>query len=719
MNLLIVESPAKARTIEGYLGGDFRVLSSYGHIRDLPPKKLGVDIEKNYQPEYQILAQSKANLSKIRTALKSANKIYLATDYDREGEAIAWHLVAALNLSKNKKEVLRITFNEITKSAIQNSIKKPRKIDMDLVDAQQARRVLDRLVGYKISPFLWKKVTRGLSAGRVQSVAVRLIVEREREIEKFKTDEYWEVIANLTKIKDETLIKAKLVSHNSKPVKKLDIKDEAEAEKIKQELEEAKYKISEIQDKERKVSPYAPYRTSTLQQDAARKLRFSAKKTMFIAQKLYEGVDLGESKRVGLITYMRTDSANLSTESVKRAREYIKKKLGDKYLPPHALIYKTKNLGAQEAHEAIRPTDPTLEPLAVKNNLSRDEWRLYDLIWRRMIASQCEAAKILDRIVKIGAKDYGFETRGRTIKFPGFLSIYSLGLKDSILPDLKSGEILNLKNLDLNQKFTQPPFRYSEATLVKELEKRGIGRPSTYAPIMSTIQDRNYVKKVDGYFHPEEVGVVVNDVLVEHFPEVVDYNFTARMEGDLDKIADGQLAWVKVIDEFYKPFAKHLKSKEKTVKKEDVAHQKTGRKCPECKKGEIIIKMGRFGRFYACSNYPDCKYKEKMEKKEVLGEKAKKMQKKALLLLKKNTKCAKCGADMAVRTSRYGTFLGCTSYPKCRNIIAVEEDSNLSCPKCKEGKVVRRFTRKGKVFWGCSRYPDCDFASWTKPDANS
>jgi DNA topoisomerase-1 len=336
-----------------------------------------------------------------------------------------------------------------------------------------------------------------------------------------------------------------------------------------------------------------------------------------------------------------------------------------------------------------------------------------------MIASQCEAAKILDRIVKIEAKDYGFETRGRTIKFPGFLSIYNLGLKDSILPDLKSGEILNLKNLDLNQKFTQPPFRYSEATLVKELEKRGIGRPSTYAPIMSTIQDRNYVKKVDGYFHPEEVGVVVNDVLVEHFPEVVDYNFTARMEGDLDKIADGQLAWVKVIDEFYKPFAKHLKSKERTVKKEDVAHQKTGRKCPECKKGEIIIKMGRFGRFYACSNYPDCKYKEKMEKKEVLGEKAKKMQKKALLLLKKNTKCAKCGADMAVRTSRYGTFLGCTNYPKCRNIIAVEEDSNLSCPKCKEGKVVRRFTRKGKVFWGCSRYPDCDSASWTKPEANS
>jgi DNA topoisomerase-1 len=715
MNLLIVESPAKARTIEGYLGGDFRVLSSYGHIRDLPPKKLGVDLKNNYQPEYQILTQSKANLAKIKTALKQADKIYLATDYDREGEAIAWHLIAALNLSKNKKDVLRITFNEITKNAIQNSIKKPREIDINLVDAQQARRILDRLVGYKLSPFLWKKVTRGLSAGRVQSVAVRLIVEREREIEKFKADEYWEVIANLTKIKDETLIKAKLVSHNSKPVKKLDIKTELEAEKIKQELEEAKYKISEIKDKERLMHPLAPYRTATLQQDAARKLRYSAKKTMFIAQKLYEGIDLGEGKRTGLITYMRTDSTNLSTESVKKARGYIKKKLGDKYLPPQALIYKTKNLGAQEAHEAVRPTDPTLEPSGLKNNLSRDEWRLYDLVWRRMIASQCESAKIFDRIVNIEAKEYGFETRGRTIKFPGFLSIYSLGLKDSILPDLKSGEILDLKSLDLNQKFTQPPSRYSEATLVKELEKRGIGRPSTYAPIMSTIEDRNYVKKVDGYFHPEEVGVVVNDVLVEHFPEVVDYNFTARMEGDLDKIADGELAWVQVIDEFYKPFAKHLKIKEKTVKKEDVAQQKTGKKCPECKKGEIVIKMGRFGRFYACSGYPECKYKEKMEKKEVLSEKAKKMQKKALVLLKKNELCAKCGADMAVRTSRYGTFLGCTNYPKCRNIIAVEEDSNFSCPKCKEGKVVRRFTRKGKVFWGCSRYPDCDFASWTKP----
>ncbi|MCX6811508.1 MAG: type I DNA topoisomerase [Candidatus Berkelbacteria bacterium] len=729
MNLLIVESPAKARTIEGYLGGDFRVLSSYGHIRDLPPKKLGVDINNDYQPEYQILSRAKANLAIIKEALKKADKIYLATDYDREGEAIAWHLIAALNLTKNKSKVLRITFNEITKNAIQDSIKKPRKIDINLVNAQQARRILDRLVGYKLSPFLWKKITRGLSAGRVQSVAVRLIVERERKIENFKSDEYWEVIANLTKKKDdnliserankgsETLIKAKLTKSQDKPIKKLDIKGDKEAEKIKNDLEGAKYKISNIKDKEREINPFAPYRTATLQQDAARKLKYSAKKTMFVAQRLYEGVDLGDDKRVGLITYMRTDSTNLSVESVKKARDYIEKSLGEDYLPKTANIYKTKNLGAQEAHEAVRPTDPSLEPSSLKKYLSRDEWRLYELIWRRMIASQCESAKIFDRIIEIEAKEYGFEARGRTIKFPGFLSIYSLGLKDAILPKLKIGEILDLKSLDLNQKFTQPPARYSEATLVKELERRGIGRPSTYAPIMSTIEDRHYVKKVDGYFHPVEVGIVVNDVLVEHFPEVVDYNFTARMEGDLDKIADGKLDWIQVIDEFYKPFSKHLEAKEKTVKKEDVAHQKTGRKCPECKKDEIVIKIGRFGRFYACSEYPQCKYKEKMEKKEVMSLKAKKLQKKAQKLLKKNLKCAKCGADMAVRTSRYGTFLGCTNYPKCRNIIAVEEDSNIGCPKCKEGRVVRRFTRKGKIFWGCSRYPDCDFASWSKPVA--
>ncbi|MBU2595471.1 type I DNA topoisomerase [Patescibacteria group bacterium] len=743
MNLLIVESPAKARTIEGYLGGDFQVLSSFGHIRDLPKKKIGVDTENNYQPEYHILSKARANLAKIKTALGKADKIYLATDYDREGEAIAWHLTHALGVGNQK--YLRITFSEITQSAIKNAVKNPRKIDMDLVDAQQARRILDRLVGYKLSPFLWKKVARGLSAGRVQSVAVRLIVEREREIEEFKPDEYWEVIANLLKdepdpeanfgvsgrvrwqgsssaasiglhprgkprgiqaIPNKDLIKAKLITVDGKPIKKLEINSQKKSEKIKNDLEKAKYAVSKISDKERLMHSPAPYRTATLQQDAAHKLRFSAKKTMFVAQKLYE---------TGHISYMRTDSTNLSAEAIKGARLYIKEKLGKKYLPEAANIYKTKNIGAQEAHEAIRPTNPKLGPEEIKNNLSNEEFKLYELIWRRMIASQCQSAKISDRRIEVQAKEYGFMALGRTINFDGFLRVYSLGLKDAFLPELKKGEALKLKNLDLSQKFTQPRPRFSEASLVRELEKKGIGRPSTYAPIMSTIEDRQYVKKIDGYFHPEEIGKVVNDVLVEHFPEVVDYNFTAKMEGDLDKIADGKLKWVAVIDEFFKPFAKHLALKEKTLKREDITHQKTTKKCPDCKKGEVIIKMGRYGRFYACSNYPECVYKEKIKKKEVLSAETKKLQLKAEELLKKNQKCKQCKAGMAVRTSRYGVFLGCTNYPKCRNIIPIEDESAPYCPKCQKGRVVKRFTKKGKIFWGCSKYPKCDFASWMKP----
>jgi len=717
MNLVIVESPAKARTIEGYLGGDFHVLSSYGHIRDLPPKKLGINIEKDYKPEYHILSKARANISILKKALINADKIYLATDYDREGEAIAWHLTKALG--SNIKNYLRITFTEITKNAITKSINKPRKIDMNLVDAQQARRILDRLVGYKLSPFLWKKVTRGLSAGRVQSVAVRLIVEKEREIENFKSDEYWEIIANLIKKGDNNIIKAKLSAISDKRINKLEIKNKKNADKIKKELLGSTYKISDIKDKERQIYPPAPYRTATLQQDAARRLRFTAKKTMFIAQKLYEGVDLGEGKRTGLITYMRTDSTNLSNESIQKARKYIKQDLGEKYLPEKANIHLTKNKGAQEAHEAIRPTNPKLQPQKIKNNLARDEFRLYQLIWQRMIASQCASARISDKIVEIIAKKYGFITKGRTINFDGFLSIYNLGFKDALLPKLVKGEKLHLKKLDLEQKFTQPPSRYSEASLVRELEKRGIGRPSTYAPIMSTIEDRQYVKKIDGYFHPIEIGTLVNDVLVEHFPEVVDYNFTAHMEEDLDRIANGKLKWIQVIDEFYKPFSKHLQIKDKTLKKEDISQKSTGRKCPECKKGEIIIKMGRYGSFYACSNYPECKYKEKIEKHEVVSEKSKKLQKKAEVILKKNQKCKKCQADMAIRTSRYGVFLGCTNYPKCRNIISIEDESALFCPKCKKGRVVKRFTRKGKVFWGCSSYPKCDFASWTQPQENN
>ena len=575
MNLLIVESPAKAKTIEGYLGKDFRVLSSFGHVRDLPKSKLGVDPENNFKPEYHILAKARVNLNKIKASLKKAKKVYLATDCDREGEAIAWHLTKAFGLGNPK--YLRITFTEITKDAVKKSLENPRQIDMNLVDAQQARRILDRLVGYKLSPFLWKKVLRGLSAGRVQSVAVRLIVEREREIEKFKPDEFWEVMANLLKNKD--LIKAKLAAVNGRAIKKLEIDSQEKSEKIKSDLEKAEYKVSKIIDRERLIHPPVPFRTSTLQQEASRRLKYSAKKTMFVAQKLYEN---------GRISYMRTDSANLSAGSITAAREYIKEKLGKDYLPPKANLYKTKNLGAQEAHEAIRPTNPKLEPQGLKNNLSNEEFKLYQLIWRRMVASQCQSAIISDKKIEIRANKYGFESKGQMINFDGFLKIYSLGLKDDLLPQLKEGETLELKNLDLNQKFTQPKPRFSEASLVRELENRGIGRPSTYAPIMSTIEERQYVKKIDGYFYPEEIGMVVNDVLAEHFNEVIDYNFTAKMEENLDKIAEGRLKWAEVIAEFYKPFAKHLKIKEKTLKKEDISEQKTGKKCPKAKEMWLI-----------------------------------------------------------------------------------------------------------------------------------
>jgi DNA topoisomerase-1 len=721
-NLVIVESPAKAKTIEGYLGKDYRVLSSYGHVRDLPKTKLGVDPENDFKPKYRLMPRSKSQVNKIKKAFKKANSLYLATDLDREGEAIAWHLVEALGLDKKNKQVRRITFDQITKSAIKKAIAKPRDIDMDLVDAQQARRILDRLVGYKLSPLLWKKITRGLSAGRVQSVAVRLVVERERKIEKFKPQKYFQIKAELTD--GQKKFEASLYKIKDKKIGKLDIKSKKEADKIKNDLAEDIWKVIDLEKKTKAKNPYPPYNTASLQRDAAYRLNFSAKKSMFLAQKLYEGVSI-EGKNQGLITYMRTDSFNLADEAIDKARTYIKENYSSD-LPEKARRFKSKSKGAQEAHEAVRPTDPTKDPQSIKKYLELDQFKLYQLIWQRMIASQMKSIKYnaVKAIIKVG--DYQFVAKGRTIVDPAFSKIYSVSLKEAVIPELKKDQELNLLKLISKEKETQPPSRYSESALVKELEKRGIGRPSTYAPTISTIQDRNYIEKLEGYFHPTEIGVVVNDFLVKYFPKVMDYEFTAEMESKLDDIAKGSKQWQKVIKDFYQPFESNLESVGEKIKKEDISEQKLGEKCPKCK-GDLVKKMGRFGSFVACSNYPDCKYsrplknnegslgKRPKQKKNELSEEEKKRAEKVLA---KNQKCPKCNSKMEIKKGRFGVFLGCSNYPECKYLIPVPEKTGQKCPDCGGDIVVKR-TRRGKKFWGCSNYPKCDWASWQDPSRKS
>lgn len=712
MNLVVVESPAKAKTIEKYLGGDFKVLASFGHIRDLPKKELGVDIEKDYQPTYEIPTDSKKTISLLRREWDKAKEIYLATDLDREGEAISWHLLEALKLDDKDPRVKRITFSEITGTALKNAIAHPRKIDMNLVDAQQARRVLDRLVGYKLSPMLWKKVKSGLSAGRVQSVAVRLIVEREREIKAFKPEEYWIVAVLLSKQKDELKFKAYLIEEDGKPIKKLDIKKEAEAKKIEKALASAKYSVLSVDKNDLVRRPSAPFTTSTLQMEASRKLGFSAKQTMSLAQRLYEA---------GKISYMRTDSTNLSTSALTAIRKTIESEFGKKYLPASAQKYATKSKRAQEAHEAIRPTHFN------EREASNDprEQRLYDLIWKRTVASQMKEAliEVIEaRILAATKEKLVFLARGESIKFDGFIKVYIEGKDDEIeeekitIPELAKDEVLDFHQFEKTQKFTEPPKRYSEATLVKKLESLDIGRPSTYAPTMSTIQDRGYVRLEEKRFFPEEIAEIVNDLLVEHFPVVVDYKFTAKMEDEFDDIAEGKMEWPKVIDEFYKPFAENLKDKNKELDKKDIAPVKEiGEKCPECKK-PLVERFGKFGKFIACSNYPECKYSRPLETKE---------DKKASVIHEngeveklsevEGEKCDKCKGKMIVKEGRFGKFLACENYPKCKNTKTIVSGKTMKCPDCDDGTVVERRTKKGRVFWGCSRYPKCKFASWQDP----
>jgi len=692
MNLLIVESPAKAKTIEKYLGRDYKVLASYGHVRDLPKSKLGVEIEKNFEPQYLIPVKAKKVVKDLKEAVAKADTIYLATDYDREGEAIAWHVLSATGLDKEKKKaVKRITFTEITKPALVDAVKNPREIDLNLVDAQQARRVLDRLVGYKLSPFLWKKVLRGLSAGRVQSVALRLIVEREREIEKFNKDEYWSIEANLGKIQP---FKAVLTEIDGKKLDKLAIKSEKEANKIVDDLKNSEYKVKSVETKDRKRSPAPPFTTSTLQQEAGRKLGFSAKQTMRLAQTLYEQ---------GLITYMRTDSVNISPIAARAAQEALKNIYGANYALTEPRFFKGKAKGAQEAHEAIRPTEPNQEP--TKLNLEGQNTRLYKLIWQRFLASQAPEALFEETSAKITTGKYLFNAAGSVIKFDGFLRIYEIedeNLNTQKLPKLAEGEIVELKNLEKNQHFTEPPARYSEGTLVKELEKRGIGRPSTYAPTISTIQDRGYVQKQEGRLAPLEIGVKVNDLLVEHFPEIVGYEFTSNLEEKFDEIAEGKVAWQPVIKDFYEPFAKHLEEKTETVQKTNM-DEETSEICPECK-SPIVIKYGRFGKFYACSKYPECKYT-----KPLVDANTQKQIDEA-----KDEKCEKCGKPMVMKQSRFGAFLACSGYPECRQTKSLAPAASVPCPNCGK-KLLKRRSKRGKNFWGCEGYPECKTAFWNEP----
>ena len=723
MQLIIVESPTKAKTISKFLGPKYKVRSSYGHMRDLPEKKMGIDIEKNFQPQYVINPKSEEKVEILKKEAKNAEHVILATDEDREGEAIAWHLAEILDLNPEEKN--RIVFHEITKKAIEKALDSPREINIDLVDAQQARRILDRLVGFELSPFLWEKIRRGLSAGRVQSIALRLIAEREREIEKFEKEEYWTVSAMLeirsphgdrisksfeaalteqNEKKIEEVITLKLFAGDYKTRKSI-IANEKTATEIKAELEKAAYSVREIIKKETKRTPPPAFTTSTLQQAAINSLGYSAKLTMMLAQKLYEH---------GFITYMRTDSTSLSLESMLGARKTIEKLFGKDYALESPRFYKTKSKGAQEAHEAIRPTYTDKTPDEIKGSLDEKQLRLYRLIWRRMMACQMQSAVLNSVKVTIDAtgekNKYTLQANGSTVKFAGYLKVYGdkLPVTENILPPLKEKEALNLVEVNTSQKFTAPPPRYSEAALVKVMEENGIGRPSTYAPTISTIIDRKYVdKNEEKKLFPLEIGFLVNDLLVEHFPQIVDSQFTAGMERDLDEIAEGNKKWVPVIKEFYGPFHKNLKKKSKEVKKEDLL-QKIGRQCPECG-GDLVMKFGRFGKFIACAKYPDCKYTEKTEEEKKEDQE------------NSGQVCEKCGAPMVVKRGRFGAFLGCSRYPECKTIKKIENKTGVKCPKCHptgdrpQGDILERKSKRGRVFYGCSNYPHCDFSLWNKP----
>ncbi|HQD18118.1 MAG: type I DNA topoisomerase [Bacillota bacterium] len=670
-SLVVVESPTKAKTISRFLGRGYQVKASMGHVRDLPKSKLGVDIDDGYKPTYINVRGMGGVIRELKAAAKDADTVLFATDPDREGEAISWHLAHLLGIDPASK--CRIEFNEITKNAIREAIKNPRQIDIDYVNAQQARRVLDRLVGYKLSPFLWRKVKRGLSAGRVQSVALRLIVDREREIEAFVPEEYWTIEVDLEPLAaDETTkpasfegqesasfrFTARLVSESGK---KVHIPNEDEADRIRCDLEQASFVVTAIARKEKRRSPSPPFTTSTLQQEASRKLRFSPSRTMRVAQQLYEGIDIGSEGTVGLITYMRTDSTRVASEAQTEARSYIESAYGKQFVPSRPYQYKSRG-GAQDAHEAIRPTSSSRLPDALKPYLTADQYKLYRLIWLRFIASQMSAAVYDSVAVDIQAGVYGLRASGSRLIFPGFLSVYEEGRDAATeadesfdLPQLDEGEQLRRIEVRPEQHFTQPPPRYTEATLIRTLEENGVGRPSTYVSIIDTIRKRNYVYLEDRQFRPTDLGVAVNDLLAEYFPSIVDIEFTANLEQDLDKIAEGQAAWDEVVDDFYKPFEQTLETAMKNAETVSVPDQESDEKCPQC------------------------------------------------------------GRNLVYKDGRYGRFLACPGFPECRFTKPLIEELDVACPECAIGRVVKRRSRRGRAFYACSRYPDCRFTSWNEP----
>jgi len=715
--LVIVESPAKCKTIQKYLGKDVVVLASYGHVRDLLPKEGAVDTANDFAMKYQVIERNSKHVDAIAKAMKKADVLYLATDPDREGEAISWHLYELLKKRgtlKNKK-THRVVFHEITKQAVNDAVANPRELSMDMVNAQQARRALDYLVGFTLSPLLWKKVRRGLSAGRVQSPALRMIVERELEIEAFEPKEYWSIEADAALKKAD--FDAKLTHLQGKKLSQFTINNEtgsAEAVAILTKAADGKLLVTNVSKKQRKRNPAAPFTTSTLQQEASRKLGFGAQRTMSVAQQLYEGVDTGEGA-VGLITYMRTDSVSLAKEAVEELRVFIAEKYGAIAVPKAPQVYKTKSKNAQEAHEAVRPTSILRTPDSLKSYLPADQHKLYTLIWQRTLASQMVHATMNTVAVDLGCGAGNiFRANGSTVVNPGFMSVYLEGQDDSksdkderLLPLMEVGDVVDLKAVRPEQHFTEPPPRYSEASLVRSLEEHDIGRPSTYANIISTLLQREYVELEKKRFHPTDVGRVVGKFLVDHFTQYVDYGFTASLEGDLDAVSRGEKEWVPLLRKFWGPFKEQVETKDKEVQRSDVTQELMDEDCPKCGK-KLSSRLGRSGRFVGCTAYPECDYTRNVDGEETTASEPE---------VVADRKCPKCESDLWVRIGKYGKFIGCSSYPKCKHIESLEQPTNtgVDCPQCKKGEILVRKSRRGKIFYSCSGYPECDYALWNEP----
>jgi DNA topoisomerase-1 len=723
-NLVVVESPAKAKTLAKYLGRNYQVRASVGHILDLPKSKLGVDVGNDFSPDYSVIPGKSKIITELRKAAKEKDMVFLAPDPDREGEAIAWHIAEKIGVPQSKLK--RVLFNEITKDAVQKAIKNPLPLNKDRYDAQQARRVLDRLVGYQVSPLLWKKVRRGLSAGRVQSVAVRIIVEREREIRAFVPVEYWSIVARVEG-DEPPPFDARLVEVGGKRLdpKGFRVENDQQAQTILQAITSAKWIVRDVETKERKRNPQPPFITSRLQQEASRKHSFSPKRTMGLAQRLYEGVELGSEGSVGLITYMRTDSTRISPEAQRHARDFITARYGDRYLPKEPPTYRSRKQ-AQDAHEAIRPTSMEYTPERVERFLDPAEFKLYTLIWNRFVASQMAPAIYDQTAVDIPIGEYLFRANGQVEKFDGFMRVYTEGVDekaqdkddsaepdsadDRQLPPLKAGDPLKLLEVTPEQHFTQPPPRFTQATLIKELEEKGIGRPSTYASIMGTILEKEYVSEDDARrVRPTELGMLVTELLVESFPDIFNVEFTAGMEEILDTVEEGERSWVTAVRGFYDPFTKDLEHADEHMRDVKTQEIKTDLTCERCQ-SPMVIKWGRRGEFIACSNYPDCRNTKNF----------KRLEDGTLEVAKEETidrTCPKCGKPMQIKFGRFGKFVGCTGYPECREVqpLKLPEPIGMKCPDCAVGEVVQKFSRKRKMFYSCNRYPDCKFSAWDKP----